>query len=447
MATSKEEKKLTDEDIEFVSSLSQAALEKPTFKSQIIVWVVLALLVTFIFWAKNTELDKIIRGEGTVVPSGQVRIIQNFEGGIVDEILVRSGDSVTYNQLLLKLDNTQFASRFGEAQDQESDLFAQSVRLRAEAFNEPFNYDKSTSDSERLAALKREEQLFHNRKRQLKTSQNVFDERIIQNRNQLKEARSQVEHLGRSLSLLEQEIGFMKDGVRQGYASQVDLLKLQRESNEIQTQIMSTEHSIPRLQSLIAEARNKRTEDKQAFQNEANQRLNEVLAQLEQIASSKIALADKVKRTKIRSPVNGIISELLVNTLGEVVKPGSDIVKIVPKDDTLVIKTKILPADIGFIFPGLKAKVKFTAYDFAVFGGLDGTVERISANTQTDADGNSFFIAQIKTQRNYLGTEDRPLVLLPGMVATVDVIVGKHSVMDYLVKPILRTKELALRES
>ena len=446
MATKNTKKKIKDSDIEFMSSLSQAALETPTIKSQLIVWIVLIIIIFLIIWAKNAELDKIVRGDGKVTPSGEVRTVQNYEGGIVSEIFARSGDHVTKGQILLKLDNTQFASSFGEAQDQEFDLLAQSVRLKSEAFGKPFKTMR-TKDSHLTTALKRERKLYKNRLKQLKTSQNILDEKITQNKNELTEAYNQVNQLTRSQQLLQKEINLMEVGVRDGYASEVDLLKLQRESNEIRTKILSTEYSIPRIKSIISESKTKRIEAKQAFQNEAHEKLNEVLAKLEQIESSKTALEDKVKRTNIRSPVAGIISELLVNTIGEVVQPGSDIVKVIPKDDSLVLETRILPADIGFLYPGLKAKVKFTAYDFAIYGGLNGIVEKISANTHVDEEGNSYYIAKIKTERNYLGKENSSLILLPGMTATVDIIVGKHTILDYLIKPIIKAKELALRES
>jgi len=175
--------------------------------------------------------------------------------------------------------------------------------------------------------------------------------------------------------------------------------------------------------------------------------MNKVLAEKDQLIKSKAGLKDRVDRTDIKSPVNGTIKQLFVNTIGGVVQPGSDIVEIVPEDDSLVLETKIMPADIGFVYQGLKAKVKFTAYDFAIYGGLEGTVERISADTITDKEGNSFYIARIKTDRNHLGTPDKPLYLLPGMTASVDIIVGKHSVLDYILKPIIKAKGLALRES
>ena len=444
----KRQQNLREEDLEFMSSLSQAALEKPTFKSQLIVWVVFAILIFALLWAKNSELDKIVRGEGKVVPSGEVRTVQNYEGGIVAEIFVRSGDFVEKGQSLLKLDNTQFASNFGEAVDQEHDLKAQSLRLRAEAFSKSFEHDGLNAEPRLLTAIMRERKLYTNRLSQLKNSQLILDQKIVQNRNELAEAHNQVNQLTLSKRLLEKQIDLMRKGVKEGYASEVDLLVLEREENEVTTQILSTQYSIPRIQSMISESRTKRKESKQAFQNEAHENLNEVLAKLEQIENSKTALEDKVKRTNIRSPVSGVISEFLVNTIGEVIQPGSDIVKIIPKDDSLVLETKILPADIGFIYSGLKAKIKFTAYDFAIYGGLNGTVDKISADTHVDEEGNSFYVAKIKTDQNYLGaSKDSTLVLLPGMTATVDVIVGKHTILDYLIKPIIKAKELALRES
>jgi len=239
----------------------------------------------------------------------------------------------------------------------------------------------------------------------------------------------------------------MKPLVKQGIASQVDLLKLEREENEAFSKLKGIEFSIPKIKSAITEARNKRTDSKEKFANEAHEELNMVLAEKEQLIKSIAALQDRVDRTDIKSPVNGTVKQMFVNTIGGVVQPGSDIVEIVPDDDTLVLETKILPADIGFIYPGLKAKVKFTAYDFAIYGGLDGRVKQISADTITDEEGNSFYIARIETDRNHLGTENAPLYLLPGMTASVDVIVGKHTVLDYILKPIIKARDTALRES
>ena len=440
--------RIAEQDIAYMSSLSQAALEKPTVKSQMVVWVILLVAIWLIVWSSYAELDKIVRGEGKVVPSSQIQIIQNLEGGIVEELFIRSGDKVTKGQVLIKLDNTQFASSFDESELREAELTAKAQRLAAEAFNKPFVISKEVITDNLIQALyDREHQLYIGRQKQLLTTDNILVEQIEQKKLELQDAYSQQKQLTRSLNLLKKEVSFMRPLVKQGIASQVDLLKLEREENEALSKLKGVEFSIPRIKSAISEARSKRDDAKETFANDAQEQMNQVLAEKEQLIKSKAALQDRVDRTDIKSPVNGTIKQMFVNTIGGVVQPGSDIVEIVPDDDSLVLETKILPADIGFIYPGLKAKVKFTAYDFAIYGGLDGSVVRISADTITDEEGNSFYIARIKTDRNHLGTKDKPLYLLPGMTSSVDIIVGKHTVLDYLLKPIIKAKDTALRES
>ncbi|KUJ75978.1 hemolysin secretion protein D [Thiomicrospira sp. XS5] len=430
-----------------MSSLSQAALEKPTIKSQLIVWVMFLVIIWLIIWANYAELDKIVRGEGKVVPSSKIQVVQNLEGGIVENIFAHSGDKVQKGQVLVKLDNTQFASSYGETESQLYDLQAQAARLSAQAFGKAFKLNPPSDDPEVMRMFKREQQLYENQLKQLETTKHILAEKIKQNRSDLQEAYNQFTQLSKSYELLNKEIEIMQPLVKDGIASEVDLLKTQREATDAYSKLQTTENSIPRLKSIIEESINKRKEAEQKFRNEAQKELNSVMAKLEQLDNSKAALEDRVRRTNITSPVNGTISELLVTTIGEVVQPGSDIVKIVPLDDSLVLETKILPADIGFVYPGLKAKVKFTAYDFAIYGGLEGVVEKISADTIQDEEGNSFYIARIKTDKNYLGSEKDPLSLLPGMTATVDVVVGKHTILEYLMKPIIKAKDLALRES
>lgn len=435
------------QDLEFMSSLSQAALEKPTRRSQLVVWVVLLVMIWLVAWANYAELDKIVRGQGKVVPSTKVQVIQNLEGGIVEDIFFQSGDKVRKGDVLIKLDNTQFASSFGESKIRATQLRARAQRLHAEAFNKPLTRTKDLEDPIMQTLFDREYQLYESRQKQLLTTHAILDAQIEQHKIELTEAYSQETQLKRSHRLLSREINMMRPLVRQGIASEVDLLKLQREENDALTKLKSTQNSIPRLKSIIAEAKNKRKQAEEEFMNQAHEELNDVLAEISQIDQSNTALEDRVRRTAITSPVNGTIKQLLVNTIGGVVQPGSDIVEIVPDDDKLVLETKILPADIGFIYPGLKAKVKFTAYDFAIYGGLDGIVTRISADTITDEEGNSFYIARIQTDKNHLGNKAQPLFLLPGMTASVDIVVGKHTVLDYILKPIIKAKELALRES
>ncbi|MDG6778958.1 HlyD family type I secretion periplasmic adaptor subunit [Thiomicrorhabdus sp. zzn3] len=430
-----------------MDSLSQAALEKPTRKSQILVWVMLLVIIWLITWANYAELDKIVRGEGKVVPSSKIQIVQNLEGGIVENIFFQAGDKVKKGDVILKLDNTQFASSFGESQVRSMQLQARAERLRAEAFGNKFEPPKAFDNPVEQALYDREYDLYQSRQKQLLTQDSILASQIEQHKLELKEAYSQEVQLTRSYKLLSREISMMKPLVKQGIASEVDLLKTQREENDALSKLKTTRNSIPKLKSIIQEAENKRIQAKEEFMNDAHQELNDVLAEISQIEQSSTALADRVRRTSVTSPVNGTIKQFLVNTIGGVVQPGSDIVEIVPNDDRLILETKILPSDIGFIHPGLKAKVKFTAYDFAIYGGLEGTVTRISADTITDEEGNSFYIARIQTVKNHLGTEEMPLYLLPGMTASVDIIVGKHTILDYLLKPIIKARELALRES
>jgi len=445
--TKSHKEKMIEHDIAFMSSLSQAALEKPTAKSQWVVWIILLVVIWLITWANYAELDKIIRGDGKVVPSTKIQVIQNLEGGIVQEIFIQSGDSVKKGQTLIKLDNLQFSSSFDESEVKEAQLVARAQRLKAEAFDKPFKPHPASDDPRIQPLYDRESKLYSARLKQHKTNDDILVEQIEQKKLELREAKNQIIQLKRSHQLLKQEIGLTQPLVNQGIASHVDLLKLQREENDAYSKLKSVQYSIPKLESVITEFRSKRIEAKEALMNEAHEELNQVLAEIGQIEKSKTALADRVTRTEIKSPVNGTVKQIFANTIGGVIQPGSDIIEIVPEDDALVLETKILPADIGFIYKGLKAKVKFTAYDFAIYGGLDGTVTQISADTIIDEEGNSFYIAKIKTEHNHLGTPQSPLYLLPGMTASVDIIVGKHTLLDYLLKPIIKAKDLALRES
>ncbi|WP_178861948.1 HlyD family type I secretion periplasmic adaptor subunit [Thiomicrorhabdus cannonii] len=430
-----------------MSSLSQATLEKPTRASQMVVWVILLVIIWLLVWANFAELDKIVRGEGKVVPSSQIQVVQNLEGGIIEEIFVHPGDKVRKGDILIKLDNTQFASTFGESKIRGMQLKARSERLKAEANNTEFKLPEKSDDTVMSGLYEREYELYQSRQKQLETTVAILSAQIEQQKLELQEAYSQEVQLTRSHKLLTREITMMQPLVKQGIASEVDLLKTQREENDALTRLKTVQNSIPKLKSMISEADSKRTQAKEEFMNDARKELNDVLAEISQIEQSNTALEDRVRRTAIKSPVHGTIKQLLINTVGGVVQPGSDIIEIVPDDDTLVLETKILPADIGFIYPGLKAKVKFTAYDFAIYGGLEGTVKQISADTITDNEGNSFYIARIQTDKNHLGSEAHPLDLLPGMTASVDIVVGKHTVLDYILKPIIKAKELALRES
>jgi adhesin transport system membrane fusion protein len=234
--------------------------------------------------------------------------------------------------------------------------------------------------------------------------------------------------------------------VKQGVKSKVDFLKLKREANGIENDIEATQLSLPRLQYSIEEYRQKRIEAKQLFMNTAQKELNEVVSQIEQLKAQQIEFKDKVDRTMVRSPVDGIIQKLFINTIGGVVKPGADLVEIVPTNKKLFLEIKIKPSDIAFIHPGAEASVKISAYDYSIYGGLVGKVVKIPPDTITDKKDGTFYLIYIETNKNYLGTKEHPLRIIPGMVASVDIVTGKKTIMQYILKPILKSKQYIFSE-
>ena len=234
--------------------------------------------------------------------------------------------------------------------------------------------------------------------------------------------------------------------VSSGAISEVEILRLRRSAVEMRGSLDATTLAIPRAQAGISEIKSKMEESELAFRSDAFKELNEVRTELQKITASSLAIEDRVSRTTVQSPVHGIIKQLKVNTIGGVVQPGSDMLEIVPLEDNLLIEAKVRPQDVAFLHPGQKAMVKFSAYDYTIYGGLKANLELISADTITDEEGNSFYLIQVRTNKNHLGSDAHPLLIIPGMIATVDIITGEKSVLDYLLKPVLKARAEALRE-
>ena len=275
---------------------------------------------------------------------------------------------------------------------------------------------------------------------------NSIYKQIAQRKQEYKEAQARIRTLKKSLEYVAEEISMTAPMVREGVKSKVDFLKLKREANGIQNDIEAASLSLPRLQYAIDEYRSKREESKQEFINKAKQELNEVTAELSRLKMQQIAFSDQVDRTMVKSPVDGIIQKLYVNTVGGVIKPGADLVEIVPTNKKLYLEIKIKPSDIAFIHPGAEAKVKISAYDYAIHGGLIGKVVNISPDTITDKKEKTFYLIHIATDKNYLGTKEHPLKIIPGMTANVDIVTGKKTVMQYILKPILKSKQYVFSE-
>jgi len=431
-------------DNEYINSLSQAVLQKAPFKLRIVLYLWIFFISVFLIWANFAEIDELVRGNGEIVPSGENQLIQNLEGGLVSKILVSETQYVTIGQELVDIDNIQSESTYKTNQLKSFELQAQILRLQAEANNKTFRVDKGFM-KEHLSLYKREKKLFLLNKSYINAQIKIANEQKSQKKSELKELKIRVKDLQRGLSLIREELKINKPMVVKGIKSKIDFLKLQREENDILQRYNSAKGLIPTLRSVLSEISMKKNKIKKHFMSEAQEKLNELTAELLRLKSKSYALNDQVTRTVVRSPVNGYVQKLFVHTIGGVIKPGANIVEIVPSDATLWVEVNIKPSDIAFIYPTQKAMVKISAYDFAIFGSLEGEIVSISADTIKDSKENSFYKVKIKTKMSQF-SNNRKIVLMPGMTVTADIITGKKSVMDYILKPILKTKQYMFSE-
>jgi membrane fusion protein, adhesin transport system len=438
-------KKYSELDLAYMSSLSNAVLAQTTQKSRLLLNIILALFFLLILWANFAQIDEITRAEGNVIPSSKIQVIQNLEGGIVADIMITEGDIVRQGDALLKIENKKEKSSYDENRLKLDELESRLARLDAESNGRAFNTPKALQKRAKLA-LQNEKNLFRENQKQLNNQVGIVRDQISQKLSELQESIAKGKSLQVSLELLEKEIKIMNPLVRSGIESQRELLKLQREVNTMMSELEKVTLVIPRQRAIVSEFKRKVEDTKLTYRNKARLEFNEVSAEIDRIKHVKSALADQVGRTLVKSPVHGTIKQLFVNTIGGVIKPGMDLMEIVPVDDVLVIEAKVKPADVAFLFPDQEAIVKFTAYDFSIYGGLTGRVIHIGADTIKDEENNQFYMVKIKTDKNYLGNETKKLLIISGMTVSVDILTGKKSIMDYILKPILKAKNNALTE-
>lgn len=425
--------------------VNKALIEDAPRIVRLTIWGVIGFFLFMGLWANFAIIDEVTRGDGKAIPSSKLQKIQNLEGGIVAEIYAHEGEIVEAGAPLLRLDDTRFVSNAGETEADRLAMALRVERLSAEVEDRPLHI----ADEIRKAApnqANNEESLYQSRRQQLQNEIGGLQEQLVQRQQELREFSSKQAQYRNSLQLLRQEINMSEPLVSQGAISPVEVLRLKRAEVENRGQLDATSLAIPRAESAIKEVERKIDETRGKFRSEALTQLNEARTDLSKAQATGKALEDRVSRTLVTSPVRGIVKQLLVNTIGGVIQPGSDLVEIVPLDDTLLVEARIRPQDIAFLHPGQDAMVKFTAYDFTIYGGLKARLEQIGADTITDEDGNTFYVIKLRTDRSHLGTDEKPLLIIPGMVASVDIITGKKSVLSYLLKPIIRARAEALRE-
>ncbi|WMC11523.1 HlyD family type I secretion periplasmic adaptor subunit [Oceanimonas pelagia] len=454
----------TPEQLDYTSDTAAAVLLNTPRGARALLWCMLAFVLAAIVWARFAELEEVTSGNGTVIPSSQLQVVSNLEGGIVRELYVREGQQVEQGQPLLLIDDTRFRSDLREREQEIAALQGDVLRLEAqvasiqvrEAEDSGWREQVQVTPAELVFPHEFTEQfpqqpaiqrsLYNERLEFVKNQLSIFGNQIQQREQEIVETRAKVRTLGRGVGLAAREVNMSRPLAREGIVPQVEILRLERQLNELQGELESARLLLPKLEATLKETIFKRKEVALGFRSEAQQQLNERRGQLARLKAGEVGLQDRVTRTSVLSPVKGTVKTLSVNTVGGVVQPGVSLVEIVPLEDTLLVEARIEPRDIGFLRPGLEAMVKFTAYDFTIYGGLVGEVEKISADSIQDDDGNTFFLATIRTKESFLGSEQAPLRIIPGMQAGVDIITGKKTVLDYLLKPILRAKQGALRE-
>lgn len=384
------------QDDPFLEDSSIKNLRNPKQSTHLILWITAAFIIIGVIWANFTVVDEVTRGEGKVIPSSQIQVIQNLEGGIIEKIYVKEGEIVNKGQKLVKLDPTRFQASYDEDRLKSTALKIKIDRLIAESQDKKEFVPEPELAKMMPDVAQNEMALFNSR-------------------------RAQLEQLQSNLELAMKELNMTAPLVSKGAVSQIELIRLNRDINQIKGQIDD-------------------------FKSKTLSELNDANSQYNTSKQSALANLDRLNRTEILSPVKGIVKQIKITTVGGVSQPGADIMEIVPLEDTLLIEAKVAPKDIGFIHIGQDAVIKVAAYDYSIYGGLKGQVESISADTLTDEKGASYFLIRVRTQKNYLGPKNHALFIIPGMTATMEILTGKKSVLHYLLKPLMKARENALTE-
>tara|TARA_B100000809_G_scaffold29347_1_gene25451 strand:- start:4053 stop:5426 length:1374 start_codon:yes stop_codon:yes gene_type:complete len=455
--------KISKEDLDMADDVYGAILTQAPTVHRLTIWSLAAFFMCFIIWAYFAELDRVTRGVGKIIPSSQVQIIQSLDGGILQELYVKEGMKVTKGQIIARIDDTRFRSDMAQQTQEVDALRANIIRLRTELSNVlvadvdawqlqvkiektqlQFPEDLNTN-SPQLVARNQDE--YNTRLNNIENQVAIQGQQIKQREQEIKELTSKISTLKSSLMLVNRELKLTIPLAKRKIVPEVKLLKLQRTVNDIKGELNALLLLKPKVKATFEEAVLKRREAVFKYRTDARALLNELQSKLSRLNEAQVGAQDKVSKALILSPVIGTVKTLHITTLGGVIKPGEVLLEIVPSEDKLLVEAKIIPKDIAFIYVGLPAKVKVTAYDFTRYGGLEGVVEHISADTTQDDEGNSFYIIRVRTTKSSIRNRDNvEMQIIPGMMTSVDVMISKRTVLEYILNPLLRAKELALRE-
>ncbi len=428
--------------LDWLREAEQQLLAQEPLRARSLLYLCLVAVLVLLLWAALAEVDEVTRGESRVIPSQQLQVLQSFDGGIVSEILVQEGQVVQAGQVVVRIDSTRFESSLRESGSMLLSLSAKAARLKALASGQPFTLPPEVLQGDPKTA-EAERQLYESAKSELTAQVAIARQQLTQRQQELAEARARHTQAVQALASSERELQLNQPLIKTGAISEIELIRLGRDVGRFRGERDIAAAQINRFQATISEAMRKIEEVELNFRNQARREAAETQAKLNSLTQGNTGLSDKVKHSALRSPVRGTIKRLLVSTVGGVVQAGRDVVEIVPLEGALLLEAKMQAKDIAFLRPGQNALVKFTAYDFAIYGGLEATLEHIAADSVTDERGNSFYTVRVRTKQAQLGPN---LPIIPGMVAEVDILTGKRTVLAYLLKPVLRAQQGALRE-
>jgi len=443
---------MSQSDFAFSNDIRAAVAMRTPRTSRMLLLSIVGLLFVFLLWAHFAVLDEVKRGNGKVVPSRQTQVVQSLEGGIISELLVQEGAIVKKDQPLARIEDTNFAAQFGEIRERRSAMAARVIRLEAGAMGktviefpeELMKFSPRTVQAERA--------VFDAQARKLAQDIDVIAQQEMQKQKEIEELRASETRFAETLKLLAREVQLTRKLYEQKVVPEIEMLRADRQATDMRGQLAVVQATMVKTEAAVKEAQSRLLNITTAFRAQAEDDLAKSRGDLAVLDENIKSAQDRVRRTELRSPVYGIVNKLNVTTIGAVVAPGASLMEIVPLEDTLLVEGRVRPQDIAFIRADHDAVVKLSAYDSSVYGSLHGKVERISADTIVDEKGDknergeTFYRVMVRTEKNYLGTSEHPLPIIPGMVATVEILTGKKSVLDYLVRPARMLRDEALRE-
>jgi adhesin transport system membrane fusion protein len=432
-------------DGDFMDDVQQATLRGAHPASVLLFWVLGGFMTLFLLWAGFASLDEVARGQGLVIPSGKVQAVGSSDGGVITAILVKPGDVVQAGQELVRFDPRAATAGLNEKEARRYYLMANIARIDAELNDKPLDIPDEVKQKAPQIATEAEN-LYNSRKAELDSTTRVYKEQLEQKKADLQDAQSKTRNFQDAYNNAKEELDKTTPYVATGAVAQVEVLRLQRAVIDARRQLNTAQVAIPSAQAGIREAQGKLDEAVLKFKNEARDDQGKMRDELNRLGASVQGDISKVDQSVLKSPIRAEVKDIHVNTVGQAVQANANIVELVPLDEGLMIEAQVKPQDIAFIRVGLPAVIKLSAYDFSIYGGLKGTVSNVSADSFTTDKGETYFKIQVRADKDFLLHHGQKLPIKSGMVATVDVLTGKKTILQYLLKPITKAREAALTE-